>query len=215
LCDHGGLAQRRLTREENKAITRARLLEGAAKVFARRGFHRASVDEIADEAGFSTGALYSNFDGKEDLFLALLDEHLAAIVRDISEAAHQGATALDRARGAAEHFMANLERDHDLILLFIEFWSYAVRDPELRPRIAARLGAGRDAVARMVADGAEELGIATPISPERLGIAIAALANGLALEKLADPDAVPDGLFAEVVTLLLGTLTTAESPTPE
>ena len=56
---------RRLTRDERKAETRERLLAAAGRVFARRGYQAAAVDEVADEAGFSTGALYSNFDGKE------------------------------------------------------------------------------------------------------------------------------------------------------
>jgi len=66
----------RLTREQSRAQTRERLLTAARGVFARRGFHGASVDEIASEAGFSTGALYSNFDGKEDLFLVLMDREI-------------------------------------------------------------------------------------------------------------------------------------------
>ena len=67
---------RRMTREESRAATRERLLAAARSVFARSGFHGASVEEIASEAGFSTGALYSNFDGKEDLFLVLMEREI-------------------------------------------------------------------------------------------------------------------------------------------
>src|SRR5205807_8868436 len=66
--------RKRLTREESRSQTRERLLRAAARVFLRRGFHRASVEEVAETAGFSTGAVYSNFSGKEELLLALCDE---------------------------------------------------------------------------------------------------------------------------------------------
>src|SRR3712207_3440591 len=64
------------TRRQQRSETRAALLEAAARVFARQGFHRASVEAVADAAGFSTGAVYSNFAGKEDLFLALYEERI-------------------------------------------------------------------------------------------------------------------------------------------
>src|ERR1700739_1186795 len=76
----------RLTREQSKAKTRQRLLVAARTVFARRGYHGASVEEIAAAAGFSTGALYSNFDGKEDLFLALMEREIDHHARAIASA---------------------------------------------------------------------------------------------------------------------------------
>ena len=202
---------RRLSREENKARTRERLIGAAGKVFARRGYHRASVEDIAQEAGYSTGAVYSNFAGKEDLFLALLDEHLAQSVRELSDAVHDGGTAVERAQAGAARWMGIFNRDRDLFLLFIEFWSYAVRDPQLRPRIAARFGAFRDATTRLIEESTAELGLATHVSPPKLATAVNALADGIALEKLADPDAISDDLFPEVLGLLFGSLA-AEEP---
>src|ERR1700712_3761349 len=79
---------RRLTRGQSRANTRERLLAGARVVFARSGFHGASVEEIASEAGFSTGALYSNFEGKEDLFLVLMEREIEEHTREVSEAVH-------------------------------------------------------------------------------------------------------------------------------
>ena len=79
----------RMTREQSRAQTRERLLEAAREVFARNGFHGSSVEEIASAAGFSTGALYSNFEGKEDLFLVLME-------LEIDEHAHPALPGLDR-----------------------------------------------------------------------------------------------------------------------
>ena len=68
-------------------------------MFARRGFHGASVEEIAAEGGYSTGALYSNFSGKEDLFLAVMDREIDEHTREIEEAVGERASVAERARG--------------------------------------------------------------------------------------------------------------------
>src|ERR1700726_4118293 len=91
----------RMTREQSKANTRERLLLAARRGFARRGFHGASVEEIASEAGFSTGALYSNFDGKEDLFLVLMEREIDEHAREIADAVGERASGAERATGGA------------------------------------------------------------------------------------------------------------------
>src|ERR1035437_9372282 len=96
-----GAGATRLTREQSRANTRKRLLTAARSAFARNGFHGASVEEIASEAGFSTGALYSNFDGKEDLFLVLMETEIEDRARELTEAVRAQASIADRPpRGA-------------------------------------------------------------------------------------------------------------------
>src|SRR6266540_3195196 len=90
------ISPRRSIREEQRALTRARLLEAAGSVFARRGFHAASLDEVAREAGATTGAIYSNFEGKEDLFLAVFEEHVASQVRKYREIFARGRSLEER-----------------------------------------------------------------------------------------------------------------------
>lgn len=196
-------ATKRLTRDERKAETRERLLAAAGRVFARRGYQAAAVDEVADEAGFSTGALYSNFDGKEDLFLAVLERHISNQVAELSDAVAERPTVDERARGGAEVWMAFLEREPELVMLFMEFWAFAVRNPRVRTRFAARYAEVRAAVSEIIENGARELGVELAIPAEQLATAIDALADGFALQKLADPDAVPDELFGTVLSLLL------------
>src|ERR1700730_10073722 len=101
----------RLTREQSRANTRERLLRAARSVFARSGFHGASVEEIAAEAGFSTGALYSNFTGKEDLFLVLMEREINEHAREISEAVRTRVSMADRATGGARQWMTMIERE--------------------------------------------------------------------------------------------------------
>jgi AcrR family transcriptional regulator len=76
----------RLTREESQALTRERILQAAGDVVARDGYDGASVDRIADAAGYSKGAFYSNFSSKEDVLNSLLSTHAPRDVVDLSEA---------------------------------------------------------------------------------------------------------------------------------
>jgi AcrR family transcriptional regulator len=193
----------RMTREQSKANTRERLLRAARTVFARGGFHGASVEEIASEAGYSTGALYSNFDGKEDLFLALMDREIEGHAREIEDAVRAQASISERATGGARQWMTMIEREPELLLLFMEFWAYGVRDPSVRPQVAARFAQMRELLTRLIADGTREFELELEIPAEQLAVVIDALADGIARQKLADPEAVPDDLMGRVLSLLL------------
>jgi AcrR family transcriptional regulator len=192
----------RMTREQSKAHTRERLLDAARSVFASGGFHGASVEEIASEAGFSTGALYSNFDGKEDLFLALMEREIAAHAREIAEAVGARASVDERAKGGARQWMTMIEREPQLLLLFMEFWAYGVRDARVRPKVAARFAQVRELLTRLIADGVREFDLELELPAEQLAVAIDALADGIARQKLADPGAVPDELMGKVLSIL-------------
>ena len=200
-------AASRMTREQSRAHTRDRLLAAARSVFARSGFHGASVEEIASEAGFSTGALYSNFGGKEDLFLVLMEREIAEHAREIADAVRTQASVAERATGGARRWMTMIEREPELLLLFMEFWAYGVRDPQVRPKVAARFAQMRQVLTQLIADGVREFDLELAIPAEQLAIAIDALADGIARQKLADPDAVPDELMGRVLSLLFSAVT--------
>ena len=193
----------RLTREQSKALTRERLLTAARVVFARAGFHGASVEEIASEAGYSTGALYSNFGGKEDLFLVLMQREIEAHAREIAEAVGARSSVAERAQGGARQWMSMIEREPELLLLFMEFWAYGVRDAQVRPKVAARFAQVRELLTRLISDGTREFDLELELPAEHLAVAIDALADGIARQKLADPNAVPDDLMGRVLALLL------------
>jgi AcrR family transcriptional regulator len=203
----GAAATARMTREQSRAHTRERLLEAARSVFARAGFHGASVEEIASEAGFSTGALYSNFEGKEDLFLVLMDREIEAHAREISRAVAEQASMSGRATGGARRWMTMIEREPEALLLFMEFWAYGVRDARVRPKVAERFAEMRRVLTGLIADGVRDFDLELEIPAEQLAIAIDALADGIARQKLADPAAVPDELMGTLLTSLLGALT--------
>lgn len=192
-----------LTRKETQKRTHERLIEAAAKVFARHGYHRATVSEIASEAGFTVGALYSNFSGKEELFLAIADRQVEARVAEVRAIA-TAAESPEPSANAAEMLCAFLERDPDWPLLFYEFWSLSVRNPELQDELTKRRDAIRDALAEVLERVARQIGFELRFPAPMLATAIAASLNGLAFERAADPEALPDEVFAEFVTAVLG-----------
>jgi AcrR family transcriptional regulator len=200
-------APARMTREQSKANTRERLLAAARSAFASSGFHGASVDEIASRAGFSTGALYSNFDGKEDLFLVLMEREIEEHAREIAEAVNVRDTVAERATGGAQQWMTMIEREPELLLLFMEFWAYGVRDADVRPKVAARFAQVRRLLTKLIEDGVREFDLQLALPAEQLAVAVDALADGIARQKLADPDAVPDDLMGRVLALLFSAAT--------
>ena len=205
----------RMTREQSRAKTRERLLTAARTVFARNGFHGSSVEEIASEAGFSTGALYSNFEGKEDLFLVLMEREIDEHAREISAAVAERGSVSERAAGGARQWMAMIEREPEALLLFMEFWAYGVRDAEMRPKVAARFAQARRVLTGLIADGVRDFDLELAIPAEQLAVAIDALADGIARQKLADPEAVPDELMGTVITLLLTAVTRPAGSGPD
>jgi AcrR family transcriptional regulator len=182
---------------ERRAATHRRLIEAATKVVARRGFHAATVDEIADQAGFSVGALYSNFEGKDDLFLAVFDGHL----RWYEERLGAAAASTDPVR-AFRDWMDALMEEPEQLLIFIEFWAYAVRKPKLRRSFAGRLAEIRAAMAEAIEQRTQATGNDQVLPPEMLALVLLALGRGLGLEKLADPDAVDDAVADLVASLI-------------
>jgi AcrR family transcriptional regulator len=183
--------------------SRDELLAAAAKVFARRGFRDAAVDEIAAEAGFSKGAVYWHFESKEDLLFALLDERIDRPIMEMIELLESAPAEHDMAPEASRLFLRLLERERELLLLDHDYWSLAVRDSRLRARYARRQAALRKALGAALEARVETLG--TPgldFAPEQLAGSFMALAEGLAREKLIDPKALPDDLLGETFALL-------------
>jgi AcrR family transcriptional regulator len=192
-----------LTRKETQERTRERVVAAAARVFARRGYHRATVDEIASEAGYTIGAIYSNFAGKEELFLALADkevEQRVAEIRAVADAAERGE---QPGAEAAEQFREFLDRDPDWPLLFYEFWSFGVRNATIREEFATRRQAVSDALAETLERVAAQMGFGLRFPAPALATAISATLNGLAFERAADPEAIPDEVFAEFIAAIL------------
>jgi len=199
-----------LTQDQRRTQTRAALLVSAREVFGRRGFGRATLDEIAQCAGLTRGALYYNFPGgKEDLFLALLGQRIAeraATVRD--RFADEGMGAEDvvgQAQAAASDASVFLidPGNREWRMLFFEFALHAARDPQFAAEFAKREQEMRDALVGVIEARAADLGGPPPIPAEQIAIGINALANGLALDSLVDEQAVPSELFSTLIGFMI------------
>jgi len=200
------MASKRETRAEKQARTRAELLETAAAVFAQRGYAGATVEEIAERAGYSHGAVYSNFAGKTDLFLAVFEEYMAARARELADtqAGLDADAPLElRARALADQWMERFAEDRDSFLLHLEFLAGSRREPELAERFGTRSAAMREAIAAYIARFQEEEGTEAPLSPADLALVLRALGIGLAIEALVSPDAVSNDLYGDFVELLV------------
>lgn len=197
------MAVERWTPERRRELTRTALIEAAAQVFARRGFYGASLDEIAETAGFTRGAIYKNFEDKEGLFLASLDyqnqRSLAAFSDWFDENPPEP--------GSFDHlplataFRQILARDPDWFALELEGRLYALRNPEFRERYVANARQMTKAVARFIEDLARSAAFTWKIPPARLAHIFEVSAEGFLAWAFLDPD--EGGLFKMFVDLLL------------
>lgn len=196
-----------MSRAESKARTRALLLQAAGEVFARKGFEGASVDEIAEAAGFSIGALYSNFSGKEDLFLALLEEHSAEHLREVERILTEEPPGEGRRRALGRYLVHVAETHRGWAELAGEFWLYAVRNPAVVDRYALRWRMPRRMIAEIVTreiHGCE-------VDPSAVATVILALFDGLVDQRRVDPDSVPETLFGDALAWLTAGIAAAPS----
>ena len=195
-------------------MTRRHLLDAAAEVFARDGFHGASLDDVAATAGFTKGAVYSNFKSKEDLFLAVLDDHFAQERGDVQHALGEPVQAdkrdeqLPRVQRAIEGSF-----DDEWTALYLEFVLYARRNPALREKLAARARQQYDETIGMLNGVYADIG-GTPNHPVTVLARVSmALFEGLALGRLVDPESYTRDTFTDALLFLYNTI--GVDPPPE
>ena len=191
-----------LSRVEQQEMTRERLLDAAADVFARRGYHGAKVAEIAREAGYTTGAVYSNFDGKQGLFLALTDRQMERRMDAVAAIATAAGLPAGSEAMFAEQYEAFLDESGRWAFLFVEFWAQ-VRQDGLSAEWIERRDAMRDAIADAVASEAAARGRTLVLPAPQIAAAIRGVLNGLSFERAADPEQLPGEAAAWAVGSLL------------
>jgi len=199
---------RRLDRRTRTARAQGResrdeLLAAALQVFARRGYRQAGVDEIAAAAGYSKGALYWHFSGKEDLLAALLEERVDAPMRDMVALLESAPPDRDMSEEATREFARRLSTERDAVLLEREYWSLAIRDPELRARYAERQAELRGALARALEARARHLGTpALPMPAEDVARIVMSIIGGLAIDDLVEPGSIRPELLGEALAVV-------------
>jgi AcrR family transcriptional regulator len=188
----------RVTRRDRAAANRAALLAAARKVFLAAGYHGASVDAVAGEAGFTIGAVYSQFGGKAELFLALLEQRIEERIGQIRSVVDGSGVAAELT-AVARQWAGVLRTDLDWTLLVIEFRVHAARDPVLAARFAelhARL------LRAVVQSLTESLGLPATPEVEDLARLLLATGPGGALARAAEGEAFRDELMEETMVAL-------------
>ena len=198
----------RLTRKEKQAHTRECLMQSAARVFTRRGLQQASIDEVAEDAGFTKGAFYANFKNKEELFLAMLDERFSERIEEIERVIAGEGTTAEKAQRAGDDFTQMIVADREWQRLFFEFSAYAARNDEFREELVTRYRSMRDRIAAALRARAEAAGFESALPYDQIALMTCAMANGVALEKLLEGEEVPDDLYGTMLTLLFAGLDT-------
>ena len=182
---------------------RDELLAAALRVFARRGYKEAGVDEIAAEAGYSKGAVYWHFSDKEDLLLTLLEERIDAPMRERVALLESAPPERDMSVEASREFARQLSKERDAVLLEREYWSLALRDPELRARYAERQTELRSALARALEARARHLGTPDlPMRAEDVARIVMSISGGLTVDELIEPGSVSPELVGETFALI-------------
>jgi AcrR family transcriptional regulator len=205
IADRGDIRRDRRTRSARAegADAREALLSAAAELFAQRGFRGASVDDIAERAGYSKGALYWHFHSKDELFFALMDESVDAPTHEMIRLLQEAPPEQDMAPEASRRLVELVSGEGELLLLDREYWAQAVRDPELARRYAARREELRSALGRALEVRLAHLGAPAPgMAGDEMATVVMSLAAGLAQERLIDAASVPEDLLGRTIVLL-------------
>jgi AcrR family transcriptional regulator len=193
----------RLTREQARAQTRERLLEAARRLFVERGFHTTTLDEVAEQAGHTKGAVYSAFESKADLFLAIFDERTRSRAAEVASMGGCADSLAELMELGQRHWIRTLREERGWSLLLIEFEVHAAREERLRQRLAEIKGLYRAAVQTALEEVVGRSGETLPLPARQLTIAQLALGNGILLEELSDPN--PENVeILEMASTLLG-----------
>jgi AcrR family transcriptional regulator len=203
----------RLSRAERREQTRQELLTAAEACFVTRGFHATSVDQVAERAGYTKGAVYSNFAAKEDLFFAVYERRVEQTLAEVEPGLRQ-AGAQHAFDWLAKTMIERRDRDDGWLAVFFEFWAHVLRHPELRDRFAAIHARVLEPLADAVRQLAEDRGLTLPadLTASQVVLAWNAMEVGLGLERLTQPQAVDVMVARRMGWLLLDAVLATTPP---
>jgi AcrR family transcriptional regulator len=189
--------------QQKSEATRRKLLASARRVFARAGFEAARIEDIAAEAGHSRGAFYANFDSKETLFLALLEqqaaEHMNRVVKRL-----QCCPSVAEKLAALRNYYLERASDRQWSMLMLEFKLFAVRHPRVRAK-SARAHREIRSAAKTQLDGILTRRLTNP--DDSTYVSLEATLHGLVLQNAYDPESLPQDQMVSVLGQLFDTLT--------
>jgi AcrR family transcriptional regulator len=199
------MVQLPLTPARRRALTRQSLLEAAARVFAARGFHGATLDDVAATAGFTKGAVYSNFKSKDDLLLALLEHHLEQDERRLRAAIEKSEVPPEQRLGDFVQLVRDAppEGSPRWSELYQEFSTYALRNEEARSKLAELDRRQAESLAALLFERRAVNGIDSEEVAFRLALVVLSLMKGLDQRALVDPGSVDAAVFDTAVAFIV------------
>src|SRR3954462_3816087 len=203
----------RLSRAEQQERTRESVTAAAERLFVEQGFHATSVDQVAKQAGYTRGAVYSNFASKEDLFFAVYERRVEAFLPVLQQALDAAADVGEGLLAGAAGHRALREREQDgWLAVFLEFWTHVLRHPEHRARFASVHDRYLGPIAAALQAWADEHDVGLPVEARPLTVALTVMATGLGLERLTQPDVIDADLAVRMHRLCLDGLLAAAPP---
>ncbi len=198
------------TARPGRDVVRARILEAAADEFAEQGFAAARLAEIARRAGFTKGAVYSNFESKQDLFAELFAQRSLDLAgRVLAEIA--GLALADAVGKGGATIASALIADSEWSLLVLEFGVQAVRDPVVKQAYLRERRHLREQLVELIAEKAREWDV--DLDVHTTALSLTALISGLVLEHTVDPEQVDQqAMGAAVTALFAGAVARADRP---
>jgi AcrR family transcriptional regulator len=199
-----------LTRARRREMTRRHLMDAAAAVFARDGFHGASLDHVAATAGFTKGAVYSNFASKDDLFLAVFEDRYSneqnemhRVLTEDQQPYELGdqSEVFERVRGVIDRTW-----DDEWTALYLEFVLYAKRNADAAKKLAESVRRQREMTTAMLAEAYQSIDYVPDTPVDVLATLSIALFDGLALGRLADPVAFDDAMLTHFLNFLVSSI---------
>jgi AcrR family transcriptional regulator len=180
--------RKRLTRAERQAETRARLLDAAVRVCARRGLADATIEEISEEAGYTRGAVYSNFESKENLLLAVFEERIEPRLRSVLAPMIEATGARQQGLMLTSLVGSLLKEERAYLQLLVEFWGVAARNRTVGRRFAEVRRRRRELVSEMIGERLTRRGERLENTTDELAAVLVALTTGVLFEAIVDRD---------------------------
>ncbi|MEZ0365358.1 TetR/AcrR family transcriptional regulator [Mycobacterium sp. pUA109] len=194
----------RLTRVQQQERTRAQLLRAGEQAYLEKGFQGATAGEIARRAGYSTGALYSNFVSRDDLLLSVLEDHDAGAVERLGATVRAVTSVPDVVATVSDWFRGVFRDDPRWRVLEVELTIAGVGKPELASRLRERQRKFARDLAKLLRERSDQFGVTLSLPAETLAEAFLSLGDGLGVHTLLDPDIDATAVFTRTLSVLLG-----------
>ena len=202
----------RRTQAQRTEETRERILESARELFVKRGYHATSLEQVADAAGYTKGAVFSRFKNKGDLFLCLLDRSVTQRAANVRAIAALSGDPIALARSLYRQWTTGVHADSDWTLLVLEFRIHAARNPELNMGYAKIYETVRNNLGEVILENFRRAGINMKMRGQDIARLIMALGNGELLERRVDGKAYPSAEMEEMIVGIMKSVMPPSDP---